>query len=64
MNGKVAKKIRKEVYGKWKEIEVAKRAYDEQFGGQLISVGKRRQYKLAKKEYNLKKIYKLREINE
>lgn len=64
MNGKVAKKIRKEVYGKWKEIGVSKRAYDEQFGGQLISVGKRRQYKLAKKEYNLKKIYKLREINE
>lgn len=56
MNGKVAKRIRKKIYGIYKEEEIINRQYDEQSGGQLLSVGKRRKYKLAKKEYNLKNI--------
>ena len=54
MNGKVAKRIRKKIYRDYKEEKVVDRQYDKQFGGQLLSVGKRRIYKLAKKEYNLK----------
>ena len=51
MNGKVAKRLRKEIYGNYKEGPVNERQYDEQFGGQLISVGKRKKYKLPKKQH-------------
>ena len=51
MNGRVAKKIRKEIYGNEKEEPIQHRAYVEQFGGALVSTEKRRLYIKAKKAY-------------
>ena len=52
MSGKKAKRIRKQVYENEKRELVTERHYTEQFGGTLVSTGKRREYRLAKK--NLK----------
>ena len=51
MNGRVAKKIRKEIYGNEKEEPVIHRGYTEVFGGTYVSTDKRRLYLKAKKAY-------------
>jgi hypothetical protein len=51
MNGRVAKRIRKQIYGNKKRELVTERGYVELFGGTLVSTGKRKEYILAKKNY-------------
>ena len=51
MNGRVAKKIRKKIYGNEKEEPVQYRGYIEQLGGTFVSTDKRRQYIKAKQAY-------------
>jgi hypothetical protein len=62
MNGRVAKKIRKEIYGNEKEEPVNYRGYTEVFGGTFVSTNERRLYLKAKKAYKeFKKTGKLPE---
>ena len=48
MRGKIAKKIRKDVYGDFSSME---RKYEETGNGVLLNTGLRKQYQLAKKDY-------------
>ena len=51
MNGRISKKIRKNIYKQDKEESSHDRGYVEQLGGTLVVTGNRRLYQQMKAEY-------------